>query len=96
LARRIGIRLRLRQDFNELVYINRQQVARGTWFCLVDHLNPEYSDLTPENSYRISDDNEQGEIVLTQAGAFVTGATLTWKERPPRYSMQGTTWVGGA
>jgi hypothetical protein len=67
-AREIGIRLRLRHDFNELVYFNRQQVARGTWFRLVDHLNPEYSDLTSENSYWISGENEQGEIVLTQAG----------------------------
>jgi hypothetical protein len=68
LARRIGIRLRLRHDFSELVYINREQVARGSWFRLVDHLNPEYSDLTPENSYWISGENDQGEIVLTQAG----------------------------
>jgi hypothetical protein len=67
-ARQIGIRLRLRHDFHELLYINREQVTRGTWFRLVDHLNPEYSDLTPENSYWISGENEQGEIVLTQAG----------------------------
>lgn len=67
-ARQIGIRLRLRHDFHELLYVNRQQVADGTWFRLVDHLNPEYSDLTPENSYWISGENEQGEIVLTQAG----------------------------
>jgi hypothetical protein len=67
-ARQIGIRLRLRHDFHELVYVNRQQVNHGTWFRLVDHLNPEYSDLTPENSYWISGENEQGEIVLTQAG----------------------------
>jgi hypothetical protein len=67
-ARQTGIRLRLRHDFHELLYINRQQVARGTWFRLVDHLNPEFSDLTPENSYWISGENEHGEIVLTQAG----------------------------
>ena len=67
-TRQLGIRLRLRHDFHELVYLNRQQVDRGTWFRLVDHLNPEYSDLTPENSYWISGENERGEIVLTQAG----------------------------
>jgi hypothetical protein len=67
-ARQLGIRLRLRHDFHELLYINRQQVADGTWFRLVDHLNPEYSDLSPENSYWISGENEQGDIVLTQAG----------------------------
>jgi hypothetical protein len=67
-ARQIGIRLRLRHDFHELLYINRKQVTDGSWFRLVDHLNPEYSDLTPENSYWISGENERGEIVLTQAG----------------------------
>ena len=67
-AREIGIRLRLRHDFRELLYINKQQVTDGTWFRLVNHLNPEYCDLTPENSYWISGEDEQGEIVLTQAG----------------------------
>jgi len=63
-ARQIGIRLRLRHDFDELLYINREQVAHGTWFRLVNHLNPEYSDLSPENSYWISGENEQGDIPL--------------------------------
>ena len=66
-ARQIGIRLRLRHDFDELLYINREQVAHGTWFRLVNHLNPEYSDLSPENSYWISGENEQGDIPLQLA-----------------------------
>jgi hypothetical protein len=68
LARRMGIRLRLRHDFGELVYVNKQQVARRTWFPLVHMFNPEYCDLVPENSYWISGEDEFGEIVLTQAG----------------------------
>lgn len=67
-ARRAGIRLRLRHDFAELQYVNRQEVARHTWFPLVKMYNPECTDLTPENSYWISGENERGEIVLTQAG----------------------------
>ena len=74
-VREKGIRLRLRHDFDELLYLNRQEVARGTWFRLVDHLNPEYSDLTPENSYWISGENEEGEIVLTQAGRIYDWAS---------------------
>jgi len=67
-ARRKGIRLRLRYDFPELLYFNKQQIAHGNWYRLPDNFNPEYSDLLPENSYWISGENENGEIVLTQAG----------------------------
>jgi GNAT superfamily N-acetyltransferase len=67
-ARHMGLRLRLRHDFGELVYVNKQEVSRGNWFRLVNMFNPEYDDLTPENSYWISGQNEQGEIVATQAG----------------------------
>jgi hypothetical protein len=67
-ARRRGIRLRLRHDFAELQYVNKQQVAKHTWFPLVKMYNPEYTELTPENSYWISGEDKYGEIVLTQAG----------------------------
>src|SRR5271157_4204417 len=67
-ARNMGIHLRLRHDFDELLYLNRQEVARGSWFRLVNMFNPECSDLTPENSYWISGEDEHGDIILTQAG----------------------------
>jgi hypothetical protein len=64
----MGIRLRLRHDFGELLYVNKQQTSRGNWFRLVNMFNPEYSDLSPEDSYWISGEDDQGEIVVTQAG----------------------------
>ena len=67
-ARQMGIRLRLRNDFEELLYLNKQEVNRGNWFRLVNMFNPEYTDLSAENSYWISGENEQGDIVVTQAG----------------------------
>ena len=67
-ARQMGIRLRLRHDFGELLYANKQQITLGNWYRLADYFNPEYTDLLPENSYWISGENESGEIVLTQAG----------------------------
>ena len=67
-ARRIGLRLRLRYDFGELLYLNQREVAHGNWFKLVNMYNPAYCDLSPENSYWISGENEEGDIVLTQAG----------------------------
>lgn len=67
-ARQKGIFLRLRHDFDELQYINKQQVAKSTWFPLVKMYDPGYTELTPENSYWISGEDKHGEIVLTQAG----------------------------
>jgi hypothetical protein len=67
-ARQTGIRLRLRHDFQELVYVNKERTLHGDWFRLVDMFNPEYCDLSAENSYWISGEDENGEVVLTQAG----------------------------
>ena len=67
-ARQLGIRLRLRHDFHDLVYVNKERTARGDWFRLVDMFNPQHCDLSAENSYWISGEDERGEIVLTQAG----------------------------
>jgi hypothetical protein len=67
-ARGIGVRLRLRHDFGELVYVNKHAAVRRSWHPLMDIFNPEYSELLPENSYWISGEDEHGEIVLTQAG----------------------------
>ncbi len=67
-VREEGIRLRLRHDFADLLYINKQQTRRGNWFRLVNMFNPEYSDLSPDNSYWISGEDEHGDIVVTQAG----------------------------
>lgn len=67
-ARRVGVRLRLRHDFGELLYVNKQEAARGHWYRLMHMFNVEFTDLSPENSYWISGENEYGEIVATQAG----------------------------
>jgi len=67
-ARRMGIRLRLRHDFHDLVYVNKERSLQGDWFRLVDMFNPEYCDLSVENSYWISGEDDRGEIMLTQAG----------------------------
>jgi hypothetical protein len=77
-ARQTGIRLRLRVDFHELVYVNKERTLRGDWFRLVDMFNPEYCDLSAENSYWISGEDKNGEVVLTQAGRifYWPGTTL--------------------
>jgi hypothetical protein len=67
-ARKKGIYLRLRHDFGELLYVNKQHTMSGSWYRLPNMFHPEYSELCPENSYWISGENDHGEIVLTQAG----------------------------
>ncbi len=67
-ARNIGIRLRLRHDWGGLVSVNREAIARGTWYRLPNMFNPDFSDLCAENSYWISGEDEDGEVVVTQAG----------------------------
>ena len=66
-ARRIGVHLRMRHDFDVLVQVNEHYAAQGMWYPLLDAFNPDCTDLTPENSYWISGENEDGEIVLTSA-----------------------------
>lgn len=67
-ARAQGIRLRIRYDFEELLYLNKNRVASGIWYPLMRMFNHECSDLTPENSYWISGEDEHGEVVATHAG----------------------------
>lgn len=66
-VRQMGIRLRLRHDFDDLVYVNRRQVQQGNWFRLVNMFDPNYTDLSEENSYWLSGEDKSGEIVLTWA-----------------------------
>jgi hypothetical protein len=79
-ARGVGIRLRLRHDFDELLYLNKQEVANGRWFKLVNMFNPSYCDLSPEDSYWISGEDKDGEIVLTQAGRIYYWPETTLEE----------------
>jgi hypothetical protein len=77
-VRRRGILLRVRQDFDELVDLNRFYVARDLWYPLLDAFNPRCADLTPENAYWISGENEDGEVVMTNACRVLdwTGSSL--------------------
>src|SRR5258707_12533771 len=69
-AREAGVRLRVRHDFDELLYVNRLHHAPGDWYRLPDIFNHEYSALTPENAYWLSGEDEHGEVVLTWAARF--------------------------
>ena len=67
-ARRAGLRLRLRHDFDELVRLNQQETLRRSWFPLVNMFNPERSDISPENAFWVSGEDQYGEIAATWAG----------------------------
>lgn len=66
-VRDMGIRLRVRHDFDDLVYVNRRQVAKGNWFRMVNMFDPNQTNLTPQNSFWLSGESDDGEVVLTWA-----------------------------
>jgi hypothetical protein len=67
-AREMGLYLRVRHDFDELLFLNRTESARGNWHPMLDYFNPEYVALTAENAFWMSGENEAGEIVVTFGG----------------------------
>lgn len=84
-ARRMGIHLRIRNDFDELAYVNKQAVGNNTWVPLVHMFNPNYSDLRPGNSYWLSGECSSGEIVLTGAFRAFHWPDTTLAEQAGRY-----------
>jgi hypothetical protein len=62
-----GLTLRLRHNFHDLRALNDAESARGNWFKLVYMFDPAVSDLTPENAFWLSAENDAGEIVACQA-----------------------------
>ncbi|HTV89891.1 MAG TPA: hypothetical protein VME41_12830 [Stellaceae bacterium] len=66
-ARALGLELRVRYDFEELVHLNREQAGRGNWHRLLNAYNPSYVDIGPDNAFWIAGSDEHGEIVATHA-----------------------------
>ena len=66
-ARRKGVSLRIRHDFDELLRVNRDYARRDLWYPLLDGFNPDCAELMPHNSVWVSGEDEFGEIVVTAA-----------------------------
>jgi hypothetical protein len=86
-AREMGLFLRVRNDFDELLFLNRAEAARGNWYPLVDMFNPERVQLNAQNAFWISGENEAGEIVVTFGGRIFdwTGTSLAEQAVPLFY-----------
>jgi hypothetical protein len=67
-ARQLGLHLRVRYDFDELLHLNRQDAARGNWYPITDMFNAEHAVLGANNAFWVSGENRDGEIVATFAG----------------------------
>jgi GNAT superfamily N-acetyltransferase len=89
LARAMGIRLRLRHDFENFLTLNEFEVARGNWYPLVDIFQPALGGLSPENAYWISGETDDGEVVVTQAGR-----TYYWPETTLAEEARGMFYGG--
>jgi hypothetical protein len=79
-VRGAGIRLHLRHDFDELVYINKHETQSGTWFPLINMFNPRHTDLTPEDSYWLCGERDNGDIVMTWAARVYHWPETSFKE----------------
>ena len=78
----MGLHLRLRHDFDELIRLNRSEIARGNWFRLINMFNPEFSDVSPENAFWVSGETRDGEIAVTWAGrVYYWPDTIYWNRR---------------
>lgn len=66
-ARNVGVTLRLRHDFDELIYLNQQYTAKGCWVAVPGAFNPNDADLNPDNAFWVAGEDDTGEIVVTWA-----------------------------
>ena len=72
-ARQAGLYLRVRHDFDALLWLNRQEVARGNWRPLLDMFDVEHAARSNmrrnyDNAFWVSGENANGEIVATFGG----------------------------
>ncbi len=74
-AREQGLYLRVRHDFDALLSLNREEVARGNWRPLLDMFNAEHATLNYDNAFWVSGENADGEIVATFGGRL-----YDWRE----------------
>jgi len=88
-VRDMGLLLRIRTDFDELLYVNRQHVAAGDWLTIPDAFNPNVAELNEENSFWVAGEDESGEIVVTWAARIYnwTGTTLAEQIRVAWYGV---------
>lgn len=86
-ARHAGVGLRLRHDFDELVYLNERYTAKGCWVSIPGAFNPHHVELNRENAFWIAGEDEHGEIVATWAARIYnwTGTNLAEQIRAAWY-----------
>ena len=67
-ARERGLRLKLKYDFEELAWVNRQYCAQGSWYPIIGEFNPDHSELSPDNAFWVAGEDAQGEVAAVYAG----------------------------
>jgi hypothetical protein len=88
-VRQRGVQLRLRHDFGELLYVNKQHHGPGDWYQLLDIFNHNYSSLTPENACWLAGEDENGEVILTWAARFYHWPHSTLEQEAHRMFYAG-------
>jgi hypothetical protein len=80
-AREQGLHLRVRHDFDALLWLNRREAARGNWYPITRMFNAEQNRLDAGNAFWVSGENDDGEIVATFAGRLYDWRTTTLAEQ---------------
>ena len=80
-TRRMGIELRLRHDFDELLYVNQQNIAKGSWVSIPGAFNPNHADINPDNAFWLAGEDADGEIVVTWAARVYNWADTNLAEQ---------------
>ena len=83
-ARRAGLRLKLRHDMEQLNDLNQRQVELGNWYPLVNMFDPARSDCSPANAFWISGENDAGEIISTAAARIYHWPDTTLEDEAVR------------
>lgn len=84
-VRRRGITLRLRYDFEELLDLSKFYAARDLWYPLCEAINPHYQEMTPANAFWIASENENGEVIATNACRVVDWTGTNLAEQASRF-----------
>ena len=75
-ARKVGIRLSMSSDFEELAHVNRTNSA--DWYPLMPNFNPRHCGLHADNAFWLKGIDAQGDVVLCHAARLygLRGRTL--------------------
>jgi hypothetical protein len=85
--RAVGVSIEVSHDFDELVRINEQAVAAGTWEPMLRTIHPAHRDLSPENAFWLRGTDSRGRVITVQAAALIDCTKTSFAARLENLSV---------